>query len=162
MTTNVDMAEVRPADGPEDPTGGQSAGSRQSAPARGLKDAMMNRSAPKRAVKQKRGKNALQSAVSTASPREDYKQGVTMAVQSSANTCDLRGMRVDEALTELDMIISQQAAASSTGTIFVVHGVGTGKVKAAVLEALKSNSQVVRFEPNEGMGGDGCTVAYLF
>ncbi|XP_034912464.1 uncharacterized protein [Populus alba] len=54
-------------------------------------------------------------------------------VQTSKNTVDLRGMRVEEAARHLNMAIS---AIEPLSVIFVVHGMGTGAVKECALEVL--------------------------
>ncbi|XP_011027850.1 PREDICTED: uncharacterized protein LOC105128046 isoform X3 [Populus euphratica] len=54
-------------------------------------------------------------------------------VQTSKNTVDLRGMRVEEAAQHLNMAISAREPLS---VIFVVHGMGTGAVKECALEVL--------------------------
>lgn len=43
----------------------------------------------------------------------------------------------------------------------MVHGVGTGQMKKAVLEHLKTHFLVKHVHPQEGNGGDGCTVVHL-
>jgi dsDNA-specific endonuclease/ATPase MutS2 len=45
--------------------------------------------------------------------------------------------------------------------LFVVHGVGTGQMKKATLAHLKTHVLVDSFHPQEGNGGDGCTVVNL-
>lgn len=78
-----------------------------------------------------------------------------------ANTIDLRGLRVDEALDQLDAGLDrlfQQEA----GTVYVVHGHGTGAVRRAVRERLKDHPLVAEWRPGEaGEGGDGATVVRL-
>jgi DNA mismatch repair protein MutS2 len=68
-------------------------------------------------------------------------------------------MRVEEGLGELDQALNQGGA--GYGYVFIIHGVGTGQMKKAVLEFLKKHPMVTRSEPDEGNGGDGCTIAYL-
>ncbi|KAJ0017973.1 hypothetical protein Pint_10609 [Pistacia integerrima] len=78
-------------------------------------------------------------------------------VQTSKNTVDLRGMRVEEAAHHLDMAIS---ATDSRSILFVVHGMGTGVVKERALEILRSHQRVAKYEPESPMNY-GCTVAYI-
>lgn len=73
----------------------------------------------------------------------------------------LRGLRVDEAMVELERHLD---AAYLAGMPFVrvVHGKGTGTLREAVREALHSNRYVRSFEsggPSEG--GEGVTVVHL-
>jgi DNA mismatch repair protein MutS2 len=74
---------------------------------------------------------------------------------------NLRGKLVDEGLEELERYLEK---AYSAGLLFVriVHGKGTGKMRDAVRNALKSSPYVVSFEePKETEGGAGVTVAKL-
>lgn len=78
-------------------------------------------------------------------------------LQTSKNTVDLRGMRVEEAAIELDMAISSRGSYS---VIFIIHGMGTGAVKERVLEILKNHPRVAKFEQESPLNY-GCTVAYI-
>jgi DNA mismatch repair protein MutS2 len=74
---------------------------------------------------------------------------------------DLRGMLVDEALEELERRLD---AASYAGLPFVriIHGKGTGRLRQAIREALRSNLYAATFQPgSETEGGDGVTVVHL-
>jgi DNA mismatch repair protein MutS2 len=78
-----------------------------------------------------------------------------------AGHCDLRGMRVAEALDALVASLDR-ACAASRPRLLVVHGIGTGALRKAVRETLQTSPYVVRVEgasPDEG--GDGATVAVL-
>jgi len=78
-------------------------------------------------------------------------------VRTSRNTFDLRGMRVAEAESVLE-----DALASASGAIWIIHGHGTGKLRRGVQDYLKTHPQVQRFEAAEQAdGGTGVTVAYL-
>ncbi|KAH0985665.1 hypothetical protein GBA52_012842 [Prunus armeniaca] len=78
-------------------------------------------------------------------------------IQTSKNTVDLRGMRVEEASDLLDMVIS---ARRSQSVLFVIHGMGTGVVKERALEILKNHPRVAKYEQESPMNY-GCTVAYI-
>lgn len=78
-------------------------------------------------------------------------------VQTSKNTVDLRGMRVEEAALHLDMALSAREPRS---VIFVVHGMGTGALKQRALEILGKHPRVANYEPESAMNF-GCTVAYI-
>lgn len=78
-------------------------------------------------------------------------------VQTSKNTVDLRGMRVEEALHHLSMAI---AGTESQSVLFIIHGMGTGVVKEGVLEILKNHPRVDKFEQESPMNY-GCTAAYI-
>jgi DNA mismatch repair protein MutS2 len=74
---------------------------------------------------------------------------------------DLRGMRVEEALSKLD---EQLDRALLVGSPFMrlIHGHGTGALKKAIREVLRRHPSVVRHRAGErGEGGDGATVVYF-
>jgi len=76
-------------------------------------------------------------------------------------SCDLRGLRVDEAQERLDAELDAASRASSARFV-VIHGVGTGALRRAVREHLARSPYVERFEgaaPDEG--GDGATVVWM-
>jgi DNA mismatch repair protein MutS2 len=78
-----------------------------------------------------------------------------------SNTCDLRGVRVDEALDRVDAFIDRLLSAGEPAG-FVLHGHGTGALKSAVREHLRSAPHVARSEPAEPAdGGDAFTVLWL-
>jgi DNA mismatch repair protein MutS2 len=74
---------------------------------------------------------------------------------------DLRGLTVDEALEELERRLD---AASYAGLPFVriIHGKGTGRLRQAIRESLRSNRYAATFQSgSEAEGGDGVTVVHL-
>ncbi len=81
--------------------------------------------------------------------------------RSAASEKDLRGMRADEALLELDAFLDGALRAGLT-TVWIIHGKGTGALRSAVREHLKSHPAVTGFRPGAyGEGEDGVTVAEL-
>lgn len=80
-----------------------------------------------------------------------------VAIQTSRNTVDCRGMNTDEAVSAVEVALNDARPGS---VVFAVHGVGTGRVRSAVLEALKRHPSVMKMEEAEASNG-GCTVAYL-
>ncbi|CAI9279687.1 unnamed protein product [Lactuca saligna] len=78
-------------------------------------------------------------------------------LQTSKNTVDLRGMRVEEASHNLNLAIN---ITGSNSVLFVIHGMGTGVVKECALQILKKHPRVVKFE-QDGPTNYGCTVAYI-
>lgn len=78
-------------------------------------------------------------------------------VQTSRNTVDLRGMRVEEASYNLEMAIAERESGS---VIFVIHGMGTGAVKERALEMLRNHPRVANYEQESSMNY-GCTIAYI-
>lgn len=74
---------------------------------------------------------------------------------------DLRGMRVDEGLTALDRYLDA-AFLADLPWVRVIHGKGTGRMRAAVRKALDRNNHVLSWEEGRGgEGGAGVTVAKL-
>ncbi|XP_057514097.1 uncharacterized protein LOC130795847 isoform X1 [Actinidia eriantha] len=78
-------------------------------------------------------------------------------VQTSKNTVDLRGMRVEEASHCLNTAISSRG---SNSVLFIIHGMGTGVIKEYAIEILKKHPRVTKFE-QESQINYGCTVAYI-
>lgn len=72
---------------------------------------------------------------------------------------DLRGMTVEEALTALDKHLDDALLAGLT-QVRIIHGKGTGALRKAVSEYLRSDSRVAGSRLGEaGEGGAGVTVA---
>jgi DNA mismatch repair protein MutS2 len=74
---------------------------------------------------------------------------------------DMRGWRVEDALEELDTYLNN-AALSGLASVRILHGKGTGALRAAVREQLTHHPLVKSYNPappNEG--GDGVTVIKL-
>ncbi|MSN26523.1 MAG: endonuclease MutS2 [Geobacter sp.] len=81
--------------------------------------------------------------------------------ESDQRELKLIGMRVDEALAELETFISH-AAAAGVREVRVIHGIGTGRLRDAVREELGRHPLVENHrsgEPHEGR--DGATVVTL-
>ncbi|MFN0061651.1 MAG: endonuclease MutS2 [Myxococcaceae bacterium] len=75
--------------------------------------------------------------------------------------CDVRGMRVDEALRTVDRFLDR-ALRQGEQTTLVLHGHGTGALKDSIREALKTSPYVSVFRPGESHeGGDGVTIVDL-
>ncbi len=84
-----------------------------------------------------------------------------LLVRDSSNTLDLRGMRADEAVDELDHFIDRMLSQDQEGFL-VIHGFGTGALQRAVREHLGLHFAVDRYRPGrQGEGGEGVTVAFL-
>lgn len=77
------------------------------------------------------------------------------------NQVDLRGLRVDEAVEATEKFLDRLFGAGRT-TAYIVHGHGTGALKSAVRDYLRTAPYAVHFRagaPEEG--GDGITVVKL-
>lgn len=75
-----------------------------------------------------------------------------------SNTLDLRGERVEEALDELEVYLDK-ASLANLSPVYVIHGHGTGALKAAVREFVSSSPYVAKYRVGEDTeGGDGVCV----
>jgi DNA mismatch repair protein MutS2 len=87
--------------------------------------------------------------------------GLEVAVQTTDNTCDLRGLRTDDALS-MAVTFLDRSLNDERRVCFLVHGHGTGALKEAIRRELKASPYVRYFRAgNTGEGGDGVTVAWL-
>ncbi len=78
-----------------------------------------------------------------------------------ATQLDIRGWRVEQALEELDSYLND-AVMSGVQSVRIVHGKGTGALRAAVREQLAHHPLVKSYTsapPQEG--GDGVTIVWL-
>ena len=74
---------------------------------------------------------------------------------------DIRGWRVEQALEELDSYLND-AVMSGMSSVRIVHGKGTGALRAAVREQLAHNPLVKSYtSPPPQEGGDGVTIVKL-
>lgn len=75
-----------------------------------------------------------------------------------SQTLDLRGYRVEEALDEVESYLDKASLANLT-PVYIIHGHGTGALKQAVRDFLKTSPYVAKFRPGEDAeGGDGVAV----
>jgi DNA mismatch repair protein MutS2 len=82
-------------------------------------------------------------------------------VESDQRELKLIGMRVEEALTELEPFI-HHAAAAGLAEVRIIHGIGTGRLRDAVREELERHPLVVSHRPGEAHEGrNGATVVTL-
>jgi DNA mismatch repair protein MutS2 len=127
---------------------------------------------PGKASREGRGARGRDEVRDDTSPRADVNESrdgapraaapTPRAIQTDANTLDLRGMRVDDAIAMTETFLDRLYGASQP-VGFLVHGVGTGALRDAVREYLRGASRYVRrfrsgsFEE----GGDRMTVVEL-
>lgn len=87
--------------------------------------------------------------------------GVARRLRDVHTEVDLRGMAADEGLLELDRFIDG-AVMSGLSAVTVIHGKGTGILRAAVQKHLKKHPSVKSFRLGAyGEGEDGVTVVEL-
>lgn len=74
---------------------------------------------------------------------------------------DLRGATLDEALIETDRFLDE-AFLANLGSVYIIHGKGTGALRTGIQEFLRKHKHVKSFRlGNYGEGGAGVTVAEL-
>lgn len=80
---------------------------------------------------------------------------------SEDTRCDIRGLNVEEALPIVDIAIDNLAIAG-LNEITIIHGKGTGKLRAAVHSHLRKHPQIKSFRLGTfGEGETGVTIAQL-
>lgn len=85
--------------------------------------------------------------------------GREMKLTALASEIDLRGMDTIEAVCVMDRYMDE-AMRSNLKSVRIIHGKGTGAVRAAVHQALKKNKYVKKFRLGQyGEGEDGVTIA---
>ncbi len=81
-----------------------------------------------------------------------------VTIRTSQNTFDLRGKNVADAEQLLEKVLTEVGS----GPIWLIHGHGTGKLRAGVHSFLRSHPRVSRFTAaDQEDGGTGVTVAYV-
>jgi len=98
--------------------------------------------------------NIKQSKFEINSSKDDY----TFAkVKTTKNTIDVRGLRVHEA-----EILVEEKIRKFHGPLWIIHGIGTGKLKRGLKDWLSELDYIDKLEdaaPSEG--GSGCTIAWI-
>jgi DNA mismatch repair protein MutS2 len=82
-------------------------------------------------------------------------------IQTSDNTCDLRGLRADDGVGMATAFLDRSIG-EGRRVAFLVHGHGTGSLREAVRRELTQSQYVSRFRPGgPSEGGDGVTIVWL-
>ncbi|HEY6463942.1 MAG TPA: Smr/MutS family protein, partial [Polyangiaceae bacterium] len=82
-------------------------------------------------------------------------------LQTRDNTCDLRGLRVDDAVAMATTFLDR-ALNDGQRAVFLLHGHGTGALRDALRKELARSSYVERFAAGDSsQGGEGVTVVWL-
>lgn len=85
--------------------------------------------------------------------------GREMKLSAMPTEVDLRGMDAVEAICVLDRYLDE-AMRSNLSQVRIIHGKGTGTLRAAVQQSLKKNKFVKKFRLGQyGEGEDGVTIA---
>ncbi len=109
-------------------------------------------------------RTSLSAVVKTKRPKEKTLKQVRQRVKSSSNfsiELNLIGLRVDEALVELDKYLDD-ALLANVPFVRVIHGFGTGALRNAIWQRLKNYKFVKRFEHGSATeGSSGATIVYF-
>ena len=98
--------------------------------------------------------NLKNSKIQVNSPREDFSFS---KIRTSKNTIDVRGLRVHEA-----EIILEEKMRKFNGPLWIIHGIGTGKLKKGLLLWLSGLNYVDKVEDaSNNEGGAGCSIAWI-
>lgn len=109
-----------------------------------------------KATKPKENASSQISSVSKSTYEESRKRQL-----SFSSDIDLRGMRVDEALQAIVYFLDD-AVQFSASRVRILHGTGTGALKVAIRQLLKTNHNVISFHDEDvRFGGAGITVVNL-
>ncbi len=85
--------------------------------------------------------------------------GREMKMAAMVSEVDLRGMDAVEAISVLERYLDE-AMRSNLSSVRIIHGKGTGVLRAAVQQSLKKNKFVKKFRLGQyGEGEDGVTIA---
>src|SRR2546422_1224031 len=86
------------------------------------------------------------------------RRAVPLQVKDTNVVVDVRGQTAEEA-QEGVVACLDQAALAGVQTVRIIHGHGTGRLKQALRDYLKTSPYVASFRPGErAEGGDGVTV----
>ena len=78
-------------------------------------------------------------------------------VRTSRNTVDVRGLRVHEAESAVEDVLR-----GASGPVWVIHGIGTGKLKRGLRDWFQSLPYVERVvDAEQSDGGAGCSVVWV-
>lgn len=98
---------------------------------------------------------------SPARPPKKHAAAAPAAGPASARRVTVIGMRVEEALPVVDKAIDM-ALVDGAGTLEIIHGRGTGRLRAAIHEHLKTCPSVAGFTPGDPeTGGAGLTIVQI-
>jgi DNA mismatch repair protein MutS2 len=104
---------------------------------------------------------SVQQSEDTIAVQQNGVRVIREEAETSGQRLDLVGLRVEEAIPLLDKAIDR-AILAGFSQIQVVHGHGTGRLRAAVHEFLTEHAVVKGFRPeSQSSGGSGVTVVEL-
>ncbi len=87
--------------------------------------------------------------------------GESAPIQTHDNTCDLRGLRIDDGVGMATSFLDR-AVGGGQAVVFLLHGHGTGALRDAIRKELARSPYVARFRGGEpDQGGEGVTLVWL-
>ena len=97
--------------------------------------------------------NLKNSKIQVNSVKEDFSFS---KIRTSKNTIDVRGLRVYEA-----EIILEEKMRKFHGPLWIIHGIGTGKLKKGLRLWLSGLNYVDKVRMLQIMRGPGCSIAWI-
>ena len=86
---------------------------------------------------------------------------MAQGIQHTGGRCDVRGLRADDACRLVDRAMDQSLSAGQRELV-IVHGLGSGALRASIRELLSHSPYVSTFRPGKNdEGGEGVTVVEL-
>ncbi len=83
------------------------------------------------------------------------------AIQTSENTCDLRGLRVHEAVADATRFLDRSMR-EGRRVAFLIHGHGTGALRDAVRKEVEASGYAAEMRAGDSReGGEGVTIVWL-
>ncbi|WP_032121574.1 endonuclease MutS2 [Clostridium amazonitimonense] len=93
--------------------------------------------------------------------RKNRKKEVKLNLNSVSSSIDLRGLDSEEACYNADKYLDE-AYLAGLGEVSLIHGKGTGILRKAINDMLRSHPHVKNYRLGEyGEGGDGVTMVHL-
>lgn len=78
-----------------------------------------------------------------------------------SNSLDLRGLNAEDAINKVEVYLDE-ASLANLSPVYIIHGHGTGILRKAVRQYMKTSPYVAEFRAGgQSEGGDGVTVATL-
>ncbi|MCL2433163.1 MAG: Smr/MutS family protein, partial [Clostridia bacterium] len=108
-------------------------------------------------LRQKKPKFSNTRTVPVSAQKKVESHEATVAARQAGLSLDIRGMNVDEALPRIDAFLDQ-ARMNNLSEVTIIHGKGTGALRAGVQSYLKSLRGITSRPGNYGEGDAGVTV----
>ena len=112
----------------------------------------------------KSGRMGMAADVPQEAPKKErttVKAKTGMMTRTVSSECDVRGMSLEEALTAVGLYLDE-AVLAGLNEVYVIHGKGTGVLRAGIQQDLRKNRHVKSFRRGMyGEGEDGMTVVTL-